>query len=214
MWERVSYSPYGAPSFTDTVGNATPASSVGNSILFTGREYDAITGTYYFRARTQHPALGRFMQKDPLMYVDGMNDYSYVGNSAINYVDSSGFAKIKAVVSVTKAGWKLMEPFAKPYYDMVGRLLNSVWNIGNKTVKQAVEKGGWIASFALVPQQGAKAAENCEDGMDNTNDFIDNLKKSVVDDDLLFWRNDWWGNILSGNGDINDWQRLGWYILL
>ena len=90
VWERVSYSPYGAPSFTDTVGNAIPASSAGNNILFTGREYDAITGTYYFRARTQHPALGRFMQKDPLMYVDGMNDYSYVGNRSVIYIDRWG----------------------------------------------------------------------------------------------------------------------------
>ena len=90
LLERVDYSPYGAPSFTDAAGNAIAASSVGNNILFTGREYDALTGTYYFRARTQHPALGRFMQKDPLMYVDGMNDYSYVGNRSVIYIDRWG----------------------------------------------------------------------------------------------------------------------------
>ena len=90
VWERVSYSPYGAPSFTDTVGNAIPASSAGNNILFTGREYDALTGTYYFRARTQHPALGRFMQKDPLMYINGLNDYAYTLNNPVIYSDPSG----------------------------------------------------------------------------------------------------------------------------
>ena len=37
-----------------------------------------------------HPMVGRFMQKDPLMYVDGMNDYSYVVNRVANYIDSYG----------------------------------------------------------------------------------------------------------------------------
>lgn len=30
------------------------------------------------------------MQKDPLMYVDGMNDYSYVGNRSVIYIDRWG----------------------------------------------------------------------------------------------------------------------------
>ena len=32
------------------------------------------------------------MQKDPLMYVDGMNDYSYVGNMPVSFLDSYGYA--------------------------------------------------------------------------------------------------------------------------
>ena len=88
--ERVEYDVYGAPSFFDADGSSIAASSIDNAILFTGREYDAEMGNYYFRARTQHPAVGRFMQKDPLMYVDGMNDYSYVVNSPIIYVDLLG----------------------------------------------------------------------------------------------------------------------------
>ena len=105
LLERVDYSPYGAPSFTDAAGNAIAASSVGNNILFTGREYDALTGTYYFRARTQHPALGRFMQKDPLMYVDGMNDYSYVLNDVVNSIDTYGLSIINIIGKVAVKLW-------------------------------------------------------------------------------------------------------------
>lgn len=89
--ERVAYDVYGTPSFADARGNAMDKSAVGNNILFTGREYDAETGNYFFRARTMHPAMGRFMQKDPLMYVDGMNDYGYVGNMPVGMIDPYGY---------------------------------------------------------------------------------------------------------------------------
>ena len=88
--ERYEYDPYGQPSFFDANDNALSQSAVGNSILFTGRDYDAETGLYYYRARTMHPTLGRFMQHDPLMYVDGYNMNEYVNNRPIVFVDSQG----------------------------------------------------------------------------------------------------------------------------
>lgn len=88
--ERIDYDAFGMPTFYDASGNVLAASAIGNNILFTGREYDAESQVYYFRARTQHPALGRFLQKDPLGYVDGMNDYAYVSNNSIMSRDASG----------------------------------------------------------------------------------------------------------------------------
>lgn len=88
--ERIEYDPYGIPSFFDANGQVMLQSAIGNSILFTGREYDYASETYYYRARSMHPTLGRFMQHDPLMYIDGMNDYSYVGNMSVLYNDYFG----------------------------------------------------------------------------------------------------------------------------
>lgn len=88
--ERIAYDAYGKPSFSNANGDKILKSSIGNNILFTGREYDVETDTYYFRARTQHPQIGQFMQKDPLMYIDGMNDYTYTKNSTISYIDPNG----------------------------------------------------------------------------------------------------------------------------
>lgn len=88
--EKVEYDVYGMPTFLDANGNVLEVSSVGNNILFTGREYNAETGDYYFRARSLHPMVGRFMQKDPLMYVDGMNNYLYAKNIPTVYTDPSG----------------------------------------------------------------------------------------------------------------------------
>jgi RHS repeat-associated protein len=90
--ERYQYDPFGAVTFLDAANNVLEQSVVGNRILFTGREYDAETGTYYYRARTMHPQIGRFMQSDPLLYVDGMNYYSYCLNNPIKFVDPFGRA--------------------------------------------------------------------------------------------------------------------------
>ena len=95
--ERYEYDPYGQPTVLDANDNVLSQSSVGNSILFTGRDYDAETGLYYYRARTLHPGLGRFMQHDPLLYVDGMNLYGYALNNSIVYIDPTGLLRINPV---------------------------------------------------------------------------------------------------------------------
>ncbi|MBI9019134.1 MAG: RHS repeat-associated core domain-containing protein [Phycisphaerae bacterium] len=65
-------------------------SAVGNPYMFTGRRWDTETDTYYYRFRNYCPMLGRFMQNDPLGYVDGMNQYAYCGNNPGNYIDPMG----------------------------------------------------------------------------------------------------------------------------
>jgi RHS repeat-associated protein len=92
--ERYEYDPYGQPLFFDANDNALSQSAIGNTILFTGRDYDAETGLYYYRARTMHPDLGRFMQHDLLMYVDGYNMYVYVDNNPIMRIDPFGLEVI------------------------------------------------------------------------------------------------------------------------
>ncbi|MEM5373137.1 RHS repeat-associated core domain-containing protein [Paraburkholderia azotifigens] len=74
-----SYGPFG-----ETDG--TPASRFG----YTGQQYLAPLGLYYYKARMYSPGLGRFLQTDPVGYADDLNWYAYVGNNPVNLTDPSG----------------------------------------------------------------------------------------------------------------------------
>jgi RHS repeat-associated protein len=95
--ERYRYDAYGFVSVTDGIGNpvpsnswGTPHSAVGNPYLFTGRRLDEETGLYYYRARYYDAGKGRFLQRDPLGYVDGMNLYEYVKSHPTYFNDPKG----------------------------------------------------------------------------------------------------------------------------
>jgi RHS repeat-associated protein len=44
----------------------------------------------FYRARYFNPSLQRFISEDPIGFNGGVNFYSYVRNSAVNFVDPSG----------------------------------------------------------------------------------------------------------------------------
>jgi RHS repeat-associated protein len=88
--ERYQYQPYGKLEFYNAMQNPITASALHNNILFTGRQYESESGLYYYRARHLNSEIGRFMQHDLLGYVDGMNDYGYVRNNTINFIDPYG----------------------------------------------------------------------------------------------------------------------------
>jgi RHS repeat-associated protein len=92
--ERVYYDIYGMPTFKDASGNVIPKSSIGNNILFQGREYDPELNLYYFRARYYDPIMGRFLQTDPMGYADSMNLYQAFNMNPYNFADPWGLTKI------------------------------------------------------------------------------------------------------------------------
>ena len=74
--ERITYDPYGQPQFLNE--NFTPKSATTHAwnALFQGLHRDEETSLYNNRARILHPTLGRFLQRDPLGYPDGLNAYA------------------------------------------------------------------------------------------------------------------------------------------
>ncbi len=86
--ERYRYDAYGQRTVLAADGVTVRASSsYGNQVGFTGRYLDRETGLWYFRARYYSGSLGRFVNRDPLGYVDGMNLYAayYVPNKLDPY---------------------------------------------------------------------------------------------------------------------------------
>jgi RHS repeat-associated protein len=59
---------------------------------FTGREWDAETGLYYYRARYYDPKIGRFLSEDPIGFMGGANFYAYVEGNPLTLVDPFGLS--------------------------------------------------------------------------------------------------------------------------
>ncbi|MFA5186503.1 MAG: RHS repeat-associated core domain-containing protein [Patescibacteria group bacterium] len=91
--ERYTYDPYGKATIKDGAGNPLAASGIDNAYLFSSRRHDEATGLYYYRNRMYSPALGRFLQRDPIGYQDGMNVYIYAGDNPIIWIDPYGLEK-------------------------------------------------------------------------------------------------------------------------
>ena len=70
------------------------ASDVGNEILFCGYRFDPESHLYHVRRRMYHPTLGRWLQRDPLGYVDGMGLYEYCASLPIRAFDPLGLADL------------------------------------------------------------------------------------------------------------------------
>jgi RHS repeat-associated protein len=106
--ERYEYTPYGERRVFRSAGADDPGlhASFGMSrrvvtgygqqpfgicdIGHQGLMHDEELGLVYNRARMLHPTLGRFIQRDPLGYVDGMGLYEYVRSSPSVLNDPQG----------------------------------------------------------------------------------------------------------------------------
>jgi len=73
----------------DGYGNPQ-AGSVTGRFGFTGQMWLPEVGAYYYKNRMYSPALGRFMQTDPIGPADDANLYAYVGGDPVNLTDPLG----------------------------------------------------------------------------------------------------------------------------
>jgi RHS repeat-associated protein len=82
----------GSPTLTrqyDPWGNQIQGSTT-SGYAFTGREWEAESGIYDYRARHYDSKIGRFLSEDPMSFSDGPNRYAYVRNSPVRGRDPSG----------------------------------------------------------------------------------------------------------------------------
>ncbi|MEL6339150.1 MAG: RHS repeat-associated core domain-containing protein [Myxococcota bacterium] len=78
---------------------------------FTGQRYFPSVGMYHYRARTYDPALGRFLQLDPIGYDAGdINAYRYVGNDPVNFTDPSGKVGSETIIIWGSADAATLDP--------------------------------------------------------------------------------------------------------
>jgi len=83
--------------------------SVPNPFLFVGQYgvMDDDNGLLYMRARYYDPQVGRFINKDPISYLGGLNLFTYVGNDPVDFIDPLGLL-----------GWADMPTIPQPVSDV------------------------------------------------------------------------------------------------
>jgi RHS repeat-associated protein len=100
--EQYTYDVYGAPTIKNGSGTVITNSAIGNRLMFTARDRDPDAGLYNYRFRYYNPALGRFVQPDPLGIFAGNNLYSYAENNPTGDRDPLGLANRKFEYKGTK----------------------------------------------------------------------------------------------------------------
>ena len=93
-----TYGPYGEPN-----------TATGIRFRYTGQQLIGELGLYYYKARFYSPALGRFLQTDPIGYKDDQNLYAYVGSNSVNRTDPSGLAAKEAAALAAALGSKALQ---------------------------------------------------------------------------------------------------------
>ncbi|MEA2736293.1 MAG: hypothetical protein QOE14_2744 [Humisphaera sp.] len=88
--ERYTYTPYGGRQIADASGTPRLASAYEWTIAHQGLWLDLLAGLLNNRRRAMHPGLGRFVQRDPLGYPEGLNAYLYEKDAPMNRLDPMG----------------------------------------------------------------------------------------------------------------------------
>jgi RHS repeat-associated protein len=75
------------------LAESTPGA--GDRFRFMGREFDGLTGLYYFRGRYYDPRTGRFVSQDSWGFASGdANLYRFVGNAPLTHRDPLGHVAV------------------------------------------------------------------------------------------------------------------------
>ncbi len=166
--ERYIYDPYGKTYIETWNGSAWvrgTTSDYGNPFLWTGQRYDAGVELYHFVFRSYIPKLGRWMQRDPLGYVDGVSLYGYGGARPYSSRDVLGLS------------------FWGGVWDGVSAGASWTWN---RAVDASVATGGFIYGGARgVANVGVGAFQALTSPMDTASAVV-----SVAGDTYRNFRDD------------------------
>jgi RHS repeat-associated protein len=80
-------------------GEATvnPSSTITNNLRFPGQYFDVETGLNYNYYRDYNPAIGRYIEKDPIGLRGGINLFAYTSNNPINFSDPMGLVDVSGM---------------------------------------------------------------------------------------------------------------------
>jgi len=139
--------------------------AIGNALRFPGQYWDDEIGLYYNRFRYYSPVLGRYISRDPVSYLAGLNFYIYVDNNPINCSDPlglwwkaalsivAGVAAAVAVIAFAPITGPLLIVAAGAAAGAVGAGVNEILNNGFcfECILNAILKGMIVGGLASLP---------------------------------------------------------------
>lgn len=76
-----------------------------NVVGWDGYVFNAESGLYTVRFRTYEPGLGRWLERDPAYYVDGVNLYQYTASNPLDFIDPFGLRRCGPHVWALTGDW-------------------------------------------------------------------------------------------------------------
>ncbi|NGX32167.1 MAG: hypothetical protein K1060chlam4_00208, partial [Candidatus Anoxychlamydiales bacterium] len=107
--ESYKYSVFGKEIIIDGNGEQSSESCVNNPWRFACKRKDETTGLINFGLRDYDPNIGRWINPDPIGFADGMNQYAFVLNNPLKYIDLWGTSR--------HHGYKQCNSFEEYFYD-------------------------------------------------------------------------------------------------
>lgn len=192
MWPRgVGAGGHGGKDGVDLDGEVTEwakdsgdASDVDNEILFCSYRYDPETALYHVRHRMYHATLGRWLQRDPIGYVDGMSLYGYVGSNPAGLRDAMG--------RCTDSPKKIIEDLKNGTIDNLSELKNRIHGL---TADQKMELRGQLQRLQREGG-GSGVGGRVWDWQRGLREYGD----PFYEEDASWW--DYGGAFLRGVGDV------------
>jgi RHS repeat-associated protein len=77
------------------------AGTLDQPFRFSTKRYDEATGLYYYGYRFYNPIIGRWLTRDPLGELGGINLYGFVGNNPVNFYDPLGLYSFRQFLQET-----------------------------------------------------------------------------------------------------------------
>jgi RHS repeat-associated protein len=143
----------------DAFGRQVASGSIPNPFTYTGREYDAKSGLYYYRHRYYDPATGRFLSEDPEPV---HNPYPYASNCPVNLTDPNG---LSATTEYRTTVYVARKKSGECYFGITKQALKARWNQHKRNmmsfIPDPITKGlSPLATFAN--QSGRRQARQIE----------------------------------------------------
>ncbi|WP_428938179.1 RHS repeat domain-containing protein [Fontivita pretiosa] len=150
--ERYTYTPYGVRSIMDGSFGARGSSSFDWNIGHQGLMHDEESGLVYNRTRDLSAQLGRFLQRDPAGYVDGLNSYQYLRDAPIDLLDPYGL-EVKDCDKISVSG-KVTPAIGLPF--SVGASFHVdarfAWKVNGQRCQICCPDGSWGRKISISGQ--------------------------------------------------------------